>query len=48
MTNPILETARHLVSAGVSVIPIKADGSKAPASTLLPIDEDTLKPSWKL
>jgi hypothetical protein len=48
MTNPILETARHLVPAGVSVIPIKADGSKAPASTLLPIDEDTLEPSWKL
>jgi hypothetical protein len=47
MTNPILDTARHLVSAGVSVIPIKADGSKAPASTRLPIDEKTLKPSWK-
>jgi hypothetical protein len=47
MTNPLLETARQLVSAGVSVIPMKADGSKAPESTLLPIDEDTLKPSWK-
>ena len=47
MTNPILETARQLVSAGVSVIPIKVDGSKAPESKLLPIDEDTMKPSWK-
>jgi Bifunctional DNA primase/polymerase, N-terminal len=46
MINPLLDTARHLVSARVSPIPIKADGSKAPASTLLPIDEDTLKPSW--
>jgi hypothetical protein len=47
MTNPILETARHFVSARVSPIPIRADGSKASASTLLPIDQDTLKPSWK-
>jgi Bifunctional DNA primase/polymerase, N-terminal len=47
MTNPLLDTARQLVSAGVSVIPIKADGSKAPASTLLPIDAVTMTPSWK-
>ena len=47
MTNPILDTARQLVSAGVSVIPIKADGSKAPASKFLPIGEDTMTPSWK-
>jgi hypothetical protein len=46
MINPILDTARHLVSAGLSVIPIKPDGSKAPESTRLPIDEGTLKPSW--
>jgi hypothetical protein len=47
MTNPILDTARQLVSAGVSVIPIRADGSKAPASTRLPIDAVTRTPSWK-
>jgi hypothetical protein len=47
MTNPLLDTARHLVSAGVSVIPIRADGSKAPASTRLPLDEGTMRPSWK-
>jgi putative DNA primase/helicase len=47
MPNPILDTGRHLVSARLSVIPIQADGSKAPASTRLPIDEKTLQPSWK-
>jgi hypothetical protein len=47
MTNPILDTARQLVAAGVSVLPIQADGSKAPASTRLPIDKDTMRPSWK-
>src|SRR5262245_9535085 len=47
MANPVLDTARHLAAAGVSTIPIRADGSKAPASQRLPIDAQTLKPSWK-
>src|SRR5215813_1449552 len=47
MANPILDTARQLVAAGVSVIPMKADGSKAPASTLLPIDTATMRPVWE-
>src|SRR5262245_51860474 len=47
MPNPILDTARHLAAAGVSTIPIRADGSKVPASTRLPLDAQTLKPSWK-
>jgi hypothetical protein len=36
----VRETARKLVAASVSVIPIKADGTKAPAGKLLPLDED--------
>lgn len=31
MESPILELARRYVAAGLSVIPIRADGSKAPA-----------------
>jgi hypothetical protein len=44
----VLETARKLVAAGISVIPIRCDGSKAPAGKLLPLDEDdTSKTTWK-
>ncbi len=35
-----LETADAYVGAGLSVIPIKADGSKAPDWTVLPRDEE--------
>ncbi|MFO0806051.1 MAG: bifunctional DNA primase/polymerase [Gemmataceae bacterium] len=31
MNSPVLETARRYLAAGLSVIPVRADGSKAPA-----------------
>ena len=48
MPSPTLETARQLVAAGVSVIPIRDDGSKTPAGRLLPLDDqDTSKTTWR-
>jgi putative DNA primase/helicase len=32
----ILDASRHYINAGLSIIPIKTDGSKAPAADLLP------------
>jgi Bifunctional DNA primase/polymerase, N-terminal len=36
MPNPVLDTARRVVAAGLSCMPIATDGSKAPAWHLLP------------
>jgi Bifunctional DNA primase/polymerase, N-terminal len=36
MPNPVFDTARRLVTAGLSCMPIATDGSKAPAWHLLP------------
>jgi len=47
----VLEVAQAYVAAGLSVIPVKPDGSKAPAWDLLPREEDPqlgrTRPVWK-
>jgi DNA-binding transcriptional ArsR family regulator len=43
--NPILEQAKKYVAAGLSVIPIKTDGTKSPKSSCLPRDDEG-KPTW--
>src|SRR3712207_1169530 len=43
----VLNTALAYLRAGLSLIPIKRDGSKTPASRLLPCDEETGKATWK-
>ncbi|MGH8069284.1 MAG: bifunctional DNA primase/polymerase [Candidatus Entotheonellia bacterium] len=44
----ILAEAQRLVSAGLSIIPIKRDGSKAPDAQLLPLDpDDPTHSTWK-
>jgi hypothetical protein len=40
MPNPVFDTARRLVAAGLSCMPIATDGSKAPAWHLLPTEWD--------
>ncbi len=48
--NTVLETARAYVAGGLSVIPIRADGSKAPEWAVLPRelrDDDRYHPTWK-
>jgi hypothetical protein len=49
MDNPLAEQARAMVRAGLSIIPISADGSKAPAWNVLPQepDGDRFKHVWK-
>lgn len=50
--NPVLACARAYLAAGISIIPIRTDGSKAPDSAFLPRipdpqQPDKFKPSWK-
>jgi P4 family phage/plasmid primase-like protien len=40
ITNEVLDTARHYLASGFSVIPIKLDGSKAPQGALLAHEYD--------
>jgi hypothetical protein len=46
-----LDTARRYLAVGLSVIPVKTDGSKAPAADVLPKEfdpeEQRLKATWK-
>ena len=50
--NPVFNTAMSYVAAGLSVIPIRSDGSKAPCAHLLPRDnvggQGSGSPSWKI
>lgn len=47
----VLATSRGYLAAGLSIIPVKTDGSKAPASDVLPKEFDSkdqkLKATWK-
>lgn len=49
-TNPsdMQEMAQSYVAAGISVFPLRLDGSKAPASHYLPFDDAAGKPSWNV
>src|SRR2546423_5762442 len=50
ITKGVLDTARHYLASGFSVIPIKLDGSKAPQGTLLAREYDndgSYKYTWK-
>jgi hypothetical protein len=47
MTNAIGSEAQRLLAAGLSIIPISADGTKAPAGRLLPRDPHTGEATWK-
>ena len=40
MPNPVLDTARQLVAARISCLPIATNGSKGPAWHLLPTEWD--------
>ena len=42
----VLEVALRYADADLSVIPIRADGSKRPAAKFLPKGEDD-RPTWK-
>jgi replicative DNA helicase len=45
MTANLAELAREYVAAGISILPIKPDGSKAPEAKFLPLGADG-KPTW--